>query len=120
MIKKSLIAAGVLILAPSLALAHAQVDHSTPAKNAIIQTSPANVSLTMTEGLEGAFSSLSLMDAGGNAVPTGKSALAPNDNRTLILPIATVLPAGMYTVKWQALSKDGHKTQGSWSFSVKP
>lgn len=53
-------------------------------------------------------------------MPTDKSALAPGDNKTLVLPLGKALPAGAYTVKWQALSKDGHKTHGSWSFTVQP
>lgn len=120
MYKKSLLAALVLAVAPQISWAHAHVGTSSPAKDAVVKTTPANVTLTLTEGLEAAFSSLTLVDAGGKAVPTGKSALAPGDNKTLVLPIGKDLPAGAYTVKWQALSKDGHKTQGSWSFTVQP
>lgn len=119
MFKKSLITA-VLVVTPQLVWAHAHVDHATPAQDAVVQTTPADVSLTLTEGLEPAFSSLTLVDATGKAVLTGKTTLASNDNKTMVLPIGKDLPAGAYTVKWQALSKDGHKTQGSWSFTIKP
>lgn len=120
MFKKSLIAAMVLASVPHLALAHAHVGTSTPAKDAVVKTTPAAITLTLTEGLEPAFSSLTLVNAAGDVVATGKSALAPDDSKTLVLPIGKELPAGAYTVKWQALSKDGHKTQGTWSFTVKP
>ncbi len=120
MFKQSLLAAGILALAPQLVWAHAHFDHSVPAKDAVVQTAPSTLSVTVTEGLEPAFSSLTLVDAAGKTVPTGKSALAPNDNKTMVLPIGKDLPAGAYTVKWQALSKDGHKTQGTWSFTIKP
>lgn len=120
MLKKSMIAAAVLALAPQLVWAHAHVGTSTPAKDAVVKSTPAKVTLTLTEGLEGAFSSLTLVDAAGKVVSTGKSALAPDDNKTLVLPIGKELPAGAYTVKWQALSQDGHKTQGTWSFTIKP
>jgi len=120
MFKKSWIAALALAVAPQISWAHAHVAASSPAKDAVVQATPASVTLTLTEGLEAAFSSLTLLDASGKAVPTAKSALAPNDGKTLVLPIGKDLPAGVYTVKWQALSKDGHKTSGSWSFTVKP
>lgn len=120
MFKKSMLAALMLAWAPQMVLAHAHVGTATPAKDAIVKSTPASVTLTLTEGLEGAFSSLTLFDASGKAVPTEKSALAPGDNKTLVLPIGKTLPAGVYTVKWQALSQDGHKTQGDWSFTIKP
>ncbi|MFG0229605.1 copper homeostasis periplasmic binding protein CopC [Achromobacter sp. 413638] len=120
MLKKSLIAALVLAAAPQLLWAHAHVGTATPAKDAVLAKTPATVTLTLTEGLEAAFSSLTLQDAAGKTVPTEKSALAPGDNKTLVLPIGKDLPAGVYTVKWQALSKDGHKTNGAWSFTIKP
>ncbi|MBR8655173.1 copper homeostasis periplasmic binding protein CopC [Achromobacter sp. Marseille-Q0513] len=120
MFKKSLIAALVLAAAPQLLWAHAHVGTATPAKDAVLAKTPATVTLTLTEGLEAAFSSLTLQDAAGKTVPTEKSALAPGDNKTLVLPIGKDLPAGVYTVKWQALSKDGHKTNGAWSFTIKP
>ena len=105
---------------PQLLWAHAHVGTATPAKDAVLAKTPATVTLTLTEGLEAAFSSLTLQDAAGKTVPTEKSALAPGDNKTLVLPIGKDLPAGVYTVKWQALSKDGHKTNGAWSFTIKP
>ena len=120
MFRKSLIAALVLAAAPQLLWAHAHVGTATPAKDAVLAKTPATVTLTLTEGLEAAFSSLTLQDAAGKTVPTEKSALAPGDNKTLVLPIGKDLPAGVYTVKWQALSKDGHKTNGAWSFTIKP
>ncbi len=119
MYKKMLIAA-LLAAAPHLVLAHAHAGASSPAKDAVIKTTPPTVSLTVTEGLESAFSSLTLVDASGNPVQTEKSKLSPGDDKTMVLPIGRQLPAGVYTVKWQALSKDGHKTQGSWSFTIKP
>ena len=105
MFRKSLIAALVLAAAPQLLWAHAHVGTATPAKDAVLAKTPATVTLTLTEGLEAAFSSLTLQDAAGKTVPTEKSALAPGDNKTLVLPIGKDLPAGVYTVKWQALSR---------------
>jgi len=35
------------------------------------------------------------------------------------VPLKTPLAAGDYQVNWHVLSVDGHKTQGSYRFSVK-
>jgi copper resistance protein C len=36
------------------------------------------------------------------------------------VPLNGVLGAGKYTVKWHALSRDGHATRGSYEFTVLP
>jgi methionine-rich copper-binding protein CopC len=38
----------------------------------------------------------------------------------LSVPVIGTLQPGIYTVEWHALSTDGHKTTGSYSFTVKP
>jgi len=38
----------------------------------------------------------------------------------LIVKIAAPLPPGLYKVTWHAVSVDTHRTQGDFSFSVKP
>jgi methionine-rich copper-binding protein CopC len=43
-----------------------------------------------------------------------------NHEATLTVPLQSALPPGAYTVKWHVLSTDGHKTEGSYSFMVKP
>jgi methionine-rich copper-binding protein CopC len=35
------------------------------------------------------------------------------------VPITGILAAGTYQVSWHALSNDGHKTKGTYSFVVK-
>ena len=49
----------------------------------------------------------------------GKAALVPGDDKAMDLIVNKPLPAGHYVVTWHALSKDGHKTEGKWSFTVK-
>ncbi|OZI24056.1 hypothetical protein CAL26_10105 [Bordetella genomosp. 9] len=116
---KSLLAAAVLAIAPLVASAHAHFASSEPARDAVVSRSPTRITLTTTEGLEAAFSSLTLVDSAGKVVRSGPSSLDPGDDKTLVLPLSQALPAGTYTVQWQALSKDGHKTQGAWSFTLK-
>ncbi len=116
---KPVFIAAALALAPQWAWAHAHLRDASPADKAEV-TAPSTVTASFSEGLEPAFSSLTVLDAAGRQAVPAKAAPAPGDDKTLVLPVAKPLPAGAYTVKWQALSKDGHKTNGAWTFTVKP
>ena len=48
----------------------------------------------------------------------GPPKLDASDNALLIVPLAAPLSDGKYTVDWQAVGKDGHKTKGSYSFTA--
>ncbi len=66
------------------------------------------------------FTGVELKGPGEKSVATGKPALGAGDDTKLVVPLSRTLTAGTYTVAWHALSTDGHKTQGSYSFTVKP
>ncbi|ARP81229.1 hypothetical protein CAL12_10515 [Bordetella genomosp. 8] len=117
---KSFIAMAILAVAPQMVWAHAHFVASTPAPGAVVERTPDKLTLRVTEGLEPIYSKLVLLDAAGQTVSTGVSSLVPGDDKTLALPIDRQLAPGVYTARWQVLSKDGHKTQGSWSFTVRP
>ena len=107
---------GLLMLAAATpAFGHAHLSKSTPASGATV-TPPNEVQLTFTEPLEPAFSAIELRDAAGQAVKTEKTQVKDNVMR---LPLKA-LPAGRYTVNWHVLSVDTHKTEGNFSFTVKP
>ncbi len=55
-------------------------------------------------------------DRGKKAIETGPIELDPNNNALLIVPLTAPLPDGKYTVDWQVVATDGHKTKGSYSF----
>ncbi|MBD1356982.1 MAG: copper resistance protein CopC, partial [Clostridioides difficile] len=81
--------------------------------------SPKQLALSFTESLEPSFSKAELKNADGHIIPAGKPALDPKDKATLIVPVSTTLDKGQYEVDWTALSVDGHKTQGKYTFTVK-
>jgi methionine-rich copper-binding protein CopC len=37
-----------------------------------------------------------------------------------MVPVTDELVAGTYTVEWHVLSTDGHKSRGTYGFTVKP
>lgn len=116
----SLFAALSFLALAGPAMAHAHLEAATPAANAAVDASPSSLELTFSEGLNLAFSSVEVTDAKGVAVATDKAALGGADGTVLTIPIHSALLPGVYTVKWRVLSNDGHKTQGSYNFTVKP
>jgi len=107
------------MLPASLALAHAEFKSSTPAPNAVLATSPAGVTITFIEDITLKFSGASVTGPDKAAVRTGPAALDPKNHAVLIIPIVDALTTGRYTVEWHNLSTDGHRLQGSFTFSVK-
>jgi len=91
----------------------------TPAADAVLTASPAELSLGFSEGIEPNFSKITLKDASQKTVKTGKMTLAANDNTQAVLPLTDALAAGKYVVTWNVVSVDGHKTNGQYSFTVK-
>ena len=107
------------LLTAGPAFAHAHLKDANPADKAIISTAPMALTLDFTEGLNLAFSGADLVDASGSQVQQGKAHLS-NGDETLTIPLQSALKPGDYTVKWHVLSTDGHKTDGSYSFAIKP
>jgi methionine-rich copper-binding protein CopC len=101
-------------LGNAVAQAHAMLDHASPVVGSTVTSAPREVSLTFTQNLEAAFSSVQVTDANGARVDQGKAQISGNTMRVGVKS----LPQGTYRVRWQALSVDTHKTEGSFTFSV--
>ncbi|HEY1942870.1 MAG TPA: copper homeostasis periplasmic binding protein CopC [Roseiarcus sp.] len=101
------------------AYAHAQLESATPPVGGTV-ASAREIRLHFSEGVEPRFSGLTLSAASGGAAALGAAKTQPGDPTVLIVPIAKPLAAGVYTVRWHAVSVDTHHTQGSFEFTVKP
>ncbi|MCX8956206.1 CopC domain-containing protein YobA [Erwinia psidii] len=99
--------------------AHAHLKSQYPAANARVTASPQALTLTFSEDIEPAFSGVDLTDAGQKSVPLAKAQRAPQQHNQMIVPLEKPLVSGLYQVNWHVLSTDGHKTSGTYSFSVK-
>jgi len=109
----------ILIMAVStLAHAHAYPTHQAPSAGSTVPASQKDVAIDFDEGVEPAFSGITVTDAKGNAVTSGKAMIDPANNKHLSVALKG-LTAGNYDVAWVALATDGHRTQGHYSFSVK-
>ncbi|KAB8307526.1 copper resistance protein CopC [Erwinia endophytica] len=120
-LKKAIATAAVLatLIVSQQALAHAHLASAVPADKAVISTSPTALTLTFTEGVEPNFSGVMLIGADGAMVSTGKLSVDKADNKVATVPLNAPLKAGSYVVDWHVLSVDGHKTKGSYNFTLK-
>jgi methionine-rich copper-binding protein CopC len=119
-IKKILLAAAAISIAfAGQAMAHAHLKSSTPAADSSVKAAPSELDLTFSEGLNLKFSGIKVTSPNKTAVKTGNGMLMDKDT-TLMVPVTDKLAPGKYTVEWHALSTDGHKTNGAYSFTIAP
>ena len=120
-ISRTLVLAGLgFFVAAAPAFAHAHLKSAVPAIGGTIATSPTELDLTFSEGLNLKFTGATVSGPDKAAVTTGDASLGSGGDTTLVVPVSGPLAAGTYMVAWHALSKDGHKTTGTYKFTVKP
>ncbi len=98
------------------AFAHAFLQHASPAAGDTLAAAPTQITLPFTEQLEPSLSGASLTDANGRDMSV---APAKVEGTTIILKPKPLAP-GDYHVAWHAVSIDAHRTEGNYSFTVKP
>jgi len=108
---------GVGCAAP--AAAHGFMDHSSPAAGSTVHGPPEVVTLSFSQAVEPAFSTLQVIDKDGKQVDR-KDKRADVVDPTLLRVSLPPLAPGTYRVIWRVLYKDGHVTRGSFTFEVTP
>jgi len=102
----------------SPASAHAELARSIPEANAILEQSPSQIELVLSEPIESKVSTIKVFDSNGQEVDAGKPVVGSGDPE-LITRSLVPLPDGIYTVSWVVLSViDGHLSAGSFPFAV--
>ncbi len=113
-----LVVLGWLVLLPGPASAHASLVRSTPAGNATLTDPPHEARLWFSEPVSPAFSTVTIIDGQGRAIPP-VSIRVGDDDPTLLIVTLPDLPPGLYNLRWKVLSEtDGHFTQGPLVFGV--
>jgi methionine-rich copper-binding protein CopC len=107
-----------LAFASQAAWAHASLLDATPAAGAQLDTPPKEVVLHFSEKLEGAFSSVKVTDSTNQEVSTAKALLDAKDATVMKLDLP-VLQKASYSVHWSAMTYDGHRKKGNYTFAVK-
>jgi len=111
-----LVALAAIACLAAPASAHAFLKRAQPSAGAVLAAAPKSVALAFTEKLEPAFSGATVTDAAGHNVAAAGAVI---DGVSMIVPLRP-LGRGTYRVVWHAVSVDTHRTEGAYSFTVKP
>jgi len=104
----------MLLLATGSAQALAFLDHAEPRVGNKVASPPHEVTLWFTQKLESAFSTITVTNAAGERVDSGKPRVSGNRMSVSLRPGGS----GTYHVTWRVLSVDTHTTDGSFTFQV--
>lgn len=113
-----LAATALLAVASQFASAHAFPTHQVPAAGGTVPTSTNSVAIDFDDGLEPAFSNITVVNASGAAVADGKASIDKANARHMAVALKPLTP-GVYTVTWVAVALDGHRTTGHYTFTAK-
>ena len=105
-----------VLLLPRAALAHAFPEAEEPKVGSTVTSPPQQVSIRFDAPIESLFSRLDVLDSSGQSEDDGTPQVNV-DTRTLTMHLKPLTP-GDYTVKWSVVAKDGHRTEGSYTFTV--
>jgi copper transport protein len=99
------------------AAAHAVLEETRPANDAVVQQSPRQVLLRFNEAVDTSLGrALQVFDASGEEVDTG-DVLRPS-SKEVAVEIEDELADGTYTVAWRVVSADSDPIRGAFVFHV--
>jgi methionine-rich copper-binding protein CopC len=101
---------------PSIAWAHAFPEAEQPLVGSTVTAPPDRVTIKYDAPIQSLFATLKVLDRTGKSVAAGAPKVGP-DHRTLSVKLKTLKP-GNYTVKWSVVAEDGHRTEGSYGFTL--
>jgi copper transport protein len=101
---------------PGGAAAHATMQQSTPAAGQELARAPLRVTLRFDQPVTVLPGSIAVVDAAGRTI-SGR-ARARTDPRLVEVPLRPAHRGG-YTVRWHALSSDGHVVSGVFTYGVR-
>jgi copper transport protein len=103
------------LVLPGQAFAHATLEQASPGFGQRVGSSPRKVTLQFDQYIKALPRSLQLYSSRGG-IPVAR---VRSDGRTLEATLPTRLRRGGYTVRWHALSGDGHVVSGVFTFGVR-
>ncbi|MGM0880971.1 MAG: copper resistance protein CopC [Bacillota bacterium] len=109
-----LICLAALWLVPGVAMAHSKLESAVPAQDASIAASPERIELTFNTKIE-KLSNFKVLNAAGEVMDTERAEV---NGETMSGAVPSVLPNGIYTVKWTIIGADGHSVEGNYAFTV--
>jgi copper transport protein len=106
----------VALVAPASAFAHASLQKESPSFKQRLQVSPRQVVLQFDQSVDALPKAIQVFTLKGKNIAGTPRAIPGEREIVASLPR---LPKGPYTVRWQALSNDGHIVTGVYTFGVR-
>jgi methionine-rich copper-binding protein CopC len=108
----------VLVVLPEASWGHAFPDHSDPKVGSTMTVSPVQVRIWFDSALEPAFSTIMVHNANNDMVDKRDGRVDPSHPTLLQVSVPRLSP-GLYRVMWNVVSRDGHRTTGDFTFTIK-
>jgi len=114
---RHLVAILIMTAGSGNAAAHPRMLAATPMPDSIV-TPLSEISLSFSEAMMPAMTSVSLVRADGGSPLLGQLRMA-KDGRSLIYRLPAPLLPGRYRLVWKAVGADTHKVSGQHEFAVR-
>jgi copper transport protein len=109
---------GFVVLTAAHASAHAMLEGSTPAADAVLSAPPTSVDLTFNEAITLLPDSVRVFGPDGGRVDDGAIGRSHDDAATVSVGLHTDLGRGTYLVSYRVVSADSHPISGAYTFAV--
>jgi copper resistance protein C len=110
------IAVIIVACGSGVAWGHAFPSAEQPLVGSTVTMPPWTVTITYDAPIESLFAKLEVINSSSQEETEGPPMVAP-DHRTLSVRLKPLKP-GDYTVNWAVVAEDGHRTEGSYDFTV--
>jgi copper transport protein len=109
---------GVAALVPAAAGAHASLKAAAPQNGAVLDAAPERVVFRFSEGVEGSFGALRVVDERGRRVDDGAVTRPDGRRDALAVGLRPGTPKGAFAATYRVVSADGHPVSGGVTFVV--
>ena len=116
---RAIAAAVVFLLLPAVAWAQAHPLLTSPPMGGVV-ASAQEVRITFSEAVRGGASGIRVLTARDQPLPTPFARVERANPRVLVLRLGRRLPPGGYEVQWWAVTANDVRTQGGYSFTIRP
>ncbi len=100
-------------------LAHAIIVKTSPAQGGVAPGNIGKVDVWYDAGIRDSLAALAVVSAAGERIDKRDAAIDSADPAHVSVSVNPMAP-GKYTVRYRALSADGHMVSGAWEFDVQP
>jgi copper transport protein len=108
--------AAAALAAPAAAYGHASISSSEPASRQRLEHSPTRIKIDFDQAVTVFSNGIRVYDANGRDF--ARNVHLESGGHAVVARVPR-LPTGAYTVRWQALSGDGHVVSGVYTFGVR-